>query len=77
MGKAWEHELTRGGRKEKGPIFEYAQNKLESEFFLLVKTSIVSITLTSGIQDCGRALKRMPNFVIILPPPPYVHFAST
>ena len=40
---------------------------------------VVSIMLMSGVQNCGRALERMIQYIVLAvrPLPPYVHIAST
>ena len=60
---------------EKG---RYVDTKLESVFFLLSR-QVVSITLTSGVQNCNRALEWMIQCVVlgVGPLPPYVHLVST
>ena len=48
-----------------------------STFLLVNRTSL--ITLTSGIQNCGRAFKQMMQCIVLAvgPPPPYIHLVFT
>ena len=68
------HEVDVRGE---GPIFKYVQTKLEDEFLTGQYNNLT--TLTSEVQNCGRALEQMIHCIIFVvgTHPPYVCLAST
>ena len=53
-----------------GPIFKIVQTKLISED----KNNVVSTTLTSGVQNCGRMLEQMIQCIDFAVGPPCLTF---
>ena len=51
-----------------GLIFKYVCTKLESKTYL--SRRVVSIMLTSGVQNCNRALEQMIQCIVLAVAPP-------
>ena len=62
---------TQRGHRGKGLIFKYVRTKLEIKFFYWSR-QVVLITLRSGVQSGGRALKWIIQYVLLVvgPLPP-------